>query len=187
MITTNLEFNNTLKKFSYPCIGETSFEFFISAKDLFSRIGGGSILELGFNRGASCLSLLEAGFDTVDTVDRRDLSSVKKSCDFLTDRFGKKFKYIECDHTKILNHTELFNSKYDLVFIDGDHSKEAVIRDIKTALTFKPKYILFDDYLHPYHSKDIKEIISNFSLDLCHVYDSDCGQALIKLSRDKAK
>jgi hypothetical protein len=45
-----------------------------------------------------------------------------------------------------------FLYEYDVIFIDGDHSPEEVESDIKKSLLFNPKYILFDDVLHPSHS-----------------------------------
>ena len=35
--------------------------------------------------------------------------------------------------------------KYDLIFIDGDHSYYSVKRDFEVALQLNPKYILFHD------------------------------------------
>lgn len=175
------EFNYLVALLSSPCTGETTYEFFSSAQDILKKIGGGKILELGFNRGSSCLSFLGAGFESVHSVDIRSNSEVNKSLTILTDRYQGKFKYSSLDHSSILENKHLFEDEYDLIFIDGDHSLPSMKRDVNTAIDFNPKYILFDDYDHPSHRADVKKLIELFNFEICEVYDSDCGQALIKL------
>lgn len=175
------EFNSLVNLLSEPCIGETTYEFFLSAKDILKKTGGGKILELGFNRGSSCLSFLEAGFESVHSVDIRSHSAVNESLNTLSSRHDAKFKYYSLDHNSIIENKDLFEDEYDLVFIDGDHRLDPIRRDVNTALRFKPKYILFDDYNHPAHMGDVKKIIEEFNFEVFEVYNSDCGQVLIKL------
>lgn len=175
------EFNNLVGLLSKPCTGETTYEFFSSAQDILKKTGGGKILELGFNRGSSCLSFLEAGFESVHSVDIRSLADVNESLRVLLARFLKKIKYTRLNHDSIIQNKHLFEDEYDLIFIDGDHTLDAIRRDINTALNFNPKYILFDDYDHPDHRRDVKKLIEEFNFEIFEVYDSDCGQVLIKL------
>jgi hypothetical protein len=175
------EFTELVNLLSRPCTGETTYDFFLSAKDILKKTGGDKILELGFNRGSSCLSFLEAGFDSVHSVDIRPNSDISKSLDILFSRHDTKFKYYCMDHSCITKNKDLFEDEYNLVFIDGDHQLESIRRDINTALHFNPKYILFDDYNHPAHRGDVKKLIEEFNFEIFEVYDSDCGQALIKL------
>jgi len=95
--------------------------------------------------------------DSVDIVDNM------RSHSFLCSKYMHCFFHI--DSSKITGE-EWLSSEYDLIFIDGDHSEEAVIRDIKTSLKFNPKYLLFDDVRHPSHSYIERIITQDFKEQL---------------------
>lgn len=119
-----------------------------SFKDILEITKANTVLEIGFNKGGSALMFLSInptlGYDSVDIQEN------EKSEDYLSKRFIG-FNFINIDSKKISPKIPFFLSKYDLVLVDGDHSREGVISDIETALKFDPEYILFDDVLHPSH------------------------------------
>jgi cephalosporin hydroxylase len=84
------------------------------------------------------------------------------------DRFkspNNQFTYIKGDST--LQDTldrlksELGTNLVDILFIDGDHSYNAVISDFKmySSLVAPGGYIIFDDYLDHEHSPDVKPAV----------------------------
>ncbi len=117
-----------------------------------------TILEIGFNAGASALMFLMIGdgiiLESIDTVYN------EKSANFLMNKFGHLLWVM--DSAEMRPAFEWLSIHYDLIFIDGDHSEEAVIRDIENSLKFDPMYILFDDVRHPSHSYIERIITEDF-------------------------
>jgi len=134
-------------------------------------------LELGFNRGSSALMwLLCSSTNLVST----DIKEKPKSVKYLKDRFGDRFNFICMNHELLATKDEYIN-QFDFIFIDGGHSYKDVERDIKNCLRFNPKYIGFDDYYHPAHTKDIHSLIKKYNLNVIKEYKTGGGQALVKL------
>ena len=158
--------------------GELEFESFSSIKDICERVTPLSILELGFNRGASALMWLENSEATLHSVDIRTEAEVLKSTQYLTQSYPNRFTYTSFDHSLLPEVKSEYVNKYDLIFIDGDHSKEAILRDTKIALTFNPKYIAFDDYFHRSHGQDTKDVIQECKLEIISEYNTSCGHVL---------
>ena len=118
-----------------------------------------TVLEIGFNRGASALSWLLNDIDFLYSIDIEGSMDV---VNFIKENFEKnRFNFKRID-SKLLTYQDL-NMNFDMVFIDGDHSFLGAQNDIQKAMLFSPKYILFDDYCHPYHGVDIKGAIDLFN------------------------
>tara|TARA_B110000037_G_C16937048_1_gene431092 strand:- start:110 stop:676 length:567 start_codon:yes stop_codon:yes gene_type:complete len=160
--------------------GELEFESFSSIKDICKRTNPTSILELGFNRGASALMWLENSKATLHSVDIRTEAEVLKSTQYLIQSYPNRFTYTSFDHSLLPGVKSKYINKYDLIFIDGDHTKEAILRDTKIALTFNPKYIAFDDYFHRSHGQDTKDVIQEHNLEIISEYNTSCGHVLTK-------
>ena len=68
--------------------------------------------------------------------------------------------------------------KIDVLFIDGDHSKNAVIKDFQnySNLVSEGGFIIFDDYMDEKHSPEVKPavdfIVSNFLEDKYEIIGS---------------
>lgn len=149
-----------------------------------------SILEVGFNAGGSALMFLSINSDL--KYHSVDIQENDKSVDFFLDKFGyNNFWFIKSDSKNIKPSEGMLLSKYDLVFIDGNHEEDAVISDIETSLTFNPKYILMDDYKHPSHAyietivtekyKDKLEVVKVYEFNQCwHGY----SMALCKVKKE---
>mgnify|MGYP006093052705 CR=1 FL=1 len=158
--------------------GELEFESLSSIKDICERVNPTSILELGFNRGASALMWLESSKATLHSVDIRTEDKVLKSTQYLTQSYPNRFTYTSYNHALLPEVRHEYVNKYDLIFIDGDHSKTAILRDTKIALTFNPKYIAFDDYFHVAHGRDTKDVIQECNLEIISEYNTSCGHVL---------
>lgn len=139
-------------KLGKPTMGGTDWRFADliapSFKEILEIAQPNTVLEIGFNKGGSALMFLSInptlGYDSVDIQEN------EKSEDYLSKRFIG-FNFINIDSKKISPKIPFFLNKYDLVLVDGDHSREGVISDIEVSLKFNPEYILFDDVKHPSH------------------------------------
>ena len=132
------------------------------------------ILEIGFNIGWSAkiwLSLTDAKIVSVDISKRKDtLIAVKKMKEMYPDRFH----FLNVDSKSVLPDLTKMDCRFDLVFIDGDHTFESIDNDIQVALELKAPYIFFDDWLPRYgpgtapavnkHNLEIVEEMGNMLL-----------------------
>lgn len=136
-------------------VGGTDWRFadyvYPAFKEILDIAQPDTILEIGFNKGGSALMFLS--IDDSLTYHSIDINRNDKSEQFLRSKFPN-FNFVQMNSESLhpgLRSMELRN-QYDMVFIDGDHSFEAVVRDTAIALSYNPKYILFDDVDHPSHS-----------------------------------
>lgn len=96
------------------------------------------MIEIGTWLGESTSIFAMSGiFESIDTIDPWDIPDVE-FLDFVETEYS-----INTRHWNYINHhreysekcSHLFQDKsYDLVYIDGDHSKEAIERDIENYL-----------------------------------------------------
>ncbi len=183
---TKKEFQTHILNLSKNTVGELLHErSWDAVKDICEKVKPLSILELGFNRGSSALMWL---FNTpnktkLHSIDIRSKEEVSESLKYINDIFGGRFKYSHLDHQLL---TETYTkglgmvNKYDLIFIDGDHSYRGILRDAKNSLKLNPKYIAFDDYFHAAHGRDTQKVISELGLEVIKEYKNSTGQALTK-------
>lgn len=153
--------SNHRKRLNKPTMGGTDWRFADIVAPAFKEIleiaNPECVLEIGFNIGGSALMFLSINpklvYHSIDIVRNN------KSIGFLEKKFSH-FEFQQINSKNILPGCDWLNDKYDLVSIDGDHTKEGVADDIEKSLLFSPKFILFDDVRHPSH-KYIEEIILN--------------------------
>lgn len=132
-----------------PIVGGTDWRFADIVAPAFKEIleitKAKSVLELGFNVGGGALMFLsvnpELKYQSVDIVEN------VKSVNYLRNKF-KNFSFLKANSGNLYH---LMIEEFDLVYVDGDHSEQGVLSDIEVAFKFNPKYILFDDVLHPSH------------------------------------
>jgi cephalosporin hydroxylase len=129
-----------------------------------------SMLEIGFNVGGSALMFLSImpglHYDSVD------INECPKSARFLSTRFPN-WRFFKSDSKYIRAGYDGMKEKYNSVLIDGDHTYEGVVSDLKAALSFNPEYIIFDDVRHPSH-RYIESIITAVyadRLDVVRLYE----------------
>ena len=180
------KFKKHVKNLSNNTVGELLYERSWEAiKDICEISKPTNILELGFNRGSSALMwLFNTPEDTkLHSIDIRSVEDVKKSLEYINSLFGDRFKYTHLNHsmlTEDFTKKENMYNKYDLIFIDGDHSYGGILRDTKNAILMNPKYIAFDDYFHIAHAKDTQRVIKETNLELVKEYHNPTGQAICK-------
>jgi len=130
----------------------------------------GTILEIGFNAGASALLFLMIDDDII--LDSIDIVNNDKSKDYLFRNYRHSFYVVDSADFGAIYDNSIYG-RYDLIFIDGDHSEEAVIRDIQNSLKLTPRYLLFDDVRHPSHSYIERIITEDFKdkLDVVKLWE----------------
>jgi hypothetical protein len=176
--------NNIL---STPSVGELEFESLESIKSMCNKANPSSILELGFNRGMSAIMWLEGSNATLHSIDIKSTDEVANSIEYINTTYPFRFTYTSLDHNQLDQYKTEFKNKYDLIFIDGDHSFSAILRDTENALDFNPKYIAYDDYFHVAHGTDTRKVINNFNLEIIEEYNTTCGHVLTKNIHYKLK
>lgn len=143
---------NHRNKLGKPTMGGTDWRFADiiapSFKEILQISKPKSILEIGFNAGGSALMFLsinpELEYHSVDIEEN------EKSIEYLSNIF-EDFIFTKINSKFLDPKLFCFYTEYDLVFLDGDHSREGVISDIEVSLKFNPEYILLDDFRHPSH------------------------------------
>jgi len=153
-------------------------------KDIIEKSQSKYILEIGFNIGSSCLSWLLSSPDTY--VTSIDIYNPQKSIDYISSEFSGRFAFVNMN-SEMLSLDNIKNqwvNQFDLIFIDGDHSYEAVLRDLTNSLELNPKYIVFDDVRHIAHSY-IEDIITQHPrLELIELYEFEACIVLTKVKYD---
>jgi predicted O-methyltransferase YrrM len=168
---------------SSPIMGCLRDVHFPILKDIVKRTGVKNILEIGFNAGHSCLSWLLSSDDT--RVIGLDIHYPERSVDYLRNNYGDRFFFVHADSNTLSENDSIqqWENEFDLIFIDGDHSYDAVKRDLKNSLRLNPKYIVFDDVRHPSHSY-IETIINECEeLELVDLYEFEACIALTKVKK----
>lgn len=126
-----------------------------------------SVLEIGFNAGASALLFLMINeslkYHSIDIVEN------EKSISYLSSKYNH-WRFYKKNSFDLVPCGEMLD-KYDMVFIDGDHSEEGVRNDIEKSLLFSPKYILLDDYRHPSHQYIERIILEDKIFEVVKVWE----------------
>ena len=161
--------------------GEAAAEVHEVIKDVIERTSPSTILELGFRHGATSSMFAfyapKAEITSCDLVNNPNhnynVSNILK--------LNPNFKFVKQNHMTILDDyykKGRWIDKWDLIFIDGNHSDEAFRRDLNTAFTLGCKHILVDDYYHSGH-RHIEQTIKTHKSDIISEYTQDCGYCLI--------
>jgi predicted O-methyltransferase YrrM len=175
------EFTKLTEQLSGAITGELEFESFNSIKSICEKSQPKTILELGFNRGVSAVMWLENSKASLHSIDIRSQQDIESSINYIQNAYPDRFTYTCMDHALLSDIVEEFKDKYDLIFIDGDHSYDAIYRDTKNSIQFNPTFIAFDDYFHAAHGHDTKKVIEELNLEIIEEYNTSCGHVLTKL------
>lgn len=134
------------------CFFRPNYERGILIYALIKKFKVSSFLEIGWGRGYSCMcaamAMEQSGIDgeitTIDPFLNQDhLNELSKR--FPSSWFNKVNFINESSLTAIPK----LDKKYDLIYIDGDHTYEAVKSDWESSKDKYNKFLLFDDYHKP--------------------------------------
>ncbi|MBS0619840.1 MAG: class I SAM-dependent methyltransferase [Verrucomicrobia bacterium] len=109
------------------------------------------IFEIGFNGGHTSELFLNSSVDAeVVSLDINMHPYTKIGVEFIRKKYGDRFEFIEGDsRVKVLEYAESHpGDKFDLIFIDGCHTFDACVADIKNCqrLAHKDTLVWIDDY-----------------------------------------
>ena len=141
-------------------------------KDLSDSIDKDTItyLEIGCFAGATaCLMLQDDRVEVVSVDLGYPVSEEEVQLNIKTKSSNSKFTYIKGNSrnedtiSKVFD--ELGEKKVDILFIDGDHSRQAVFDDFNnySPLVADGGYIVFDDYLDFQHSPDVYKAVNDLT------------------------
>lgn len=134
-------------------------------------------VEVGcFAGGSACLTLQRKNTTVVsiDIGNPIDQSVVENNVSKLNIH-NNKYTYIKGNS----HHKETYNrlikcvDEIDVLFIDGDHSYEGVIKDFEmySVLVKKGGYIVFDDYNDNQHSPEVHKAVSQILQQIMKDYE----------------
>ena len=110
-----------------------------------------SFLEIGFGRGYSTMcaayAFSQIGGGTITTVDpnlERDF--IENLSNIFPSEWFQNINFIKAKSEDFLPQDD---NKYDLIYIDGDHTYNAVKKDWEMCKEKYEKFLLFDDYHLP--------------------------------------
>lgn len=110
-----------------------------------------SFLEIGFGRGygtmCAAYALSENGGGKITTIDP---NFDQRHLQFLTNVFPKQwFEMISFINARSQDHLTKIDEKFDMIYIDGDHTYDATKADWELCKDRYNKLLLFDDYHLP--------------------------------------
>ena len=163
-----------LKELPRPLVGSLAFDHkdifnlrlqcVEMMKEVMSIANPKEILEIGTHLGHSgclLLSFSDANLTTVDigtnwvemdygysdwgrpNAANTGLNEVVR---VMKKHFGERYRFFKGSSVEPETIAKFSDRKYDLAFIDGDHSYEFVKKDIQTAIALNIPYILLDDF-----------------------------------------
>lgn len=139
-----------------------------------------NVLEIGFNAGHTSHHLISKYNCLVTSVDNCWSRYTPLCMHLLKKLYPHNFQFIQKSSENL---TEFdFNNKFDLIFIDGNHSYSGIRNDLELAYKLKIKYVVFDDL----DMKTTNDVILHLSdkFDMKSIFTSTyigCGTMIIGL------
>jgi len=116
--------------------------------DVIKETNAKSILETGFFLGSSSFMFLESSDASVVSIDPMGFYDPPKTGLRNADRIGKafpnRFRLIVKRSQEAMD--DVKDTKFDLMFIDGDHETDGIIHDFEMAIKLNIPYIFIDDF-----------------------------------------
>lgn len=140
-------------------------------REILNQCNPSSIFEIGFNLGyASALFLnilREVNVFSIDISDKKETMEAALTLEAL---FPERFCFACADSRKLGNPLCFVKRRFDLVFIDGDHTEEFATSDIQLAIDLEVQWIVLDDWL-PQFGPGVQAAFNKFpSLELVKVW-----------------
>ena len=123
---------------------------------------GGSASLVSMNENVNKVYSIDIGHPINKEIPIRNVNNFKhKNCEY---------EYIHGDSKSvdIIKYVHKTIPSIDILFIDGDHSYNAVIEDFENYKDFVNQggYIVFDDYIDPVHSPDVVYAVNKIANSL---------------------
>lgn len=129
------------------------------AQSIYAIVEPKNMLEIGFNAGHSAYMWLTLFPELkLHAIDICQHSYTLYHMEKLKEIFGDRFTYGKGDSRKL---NQNFVTKFDFVFIDGDHTFEGVSNDYGLCNRAKTPWILIDDYNNLRGPRFLSEHIKN--------------------------
>lgn len=104
------------------------------------------VLEIGFNMGVGSRALLWYGAERVVSLDIRNTERMQESAESIKSSRGDSFDFMLRDD----DNGAYLNESFDLIFIDGWHEYDDVMKDIALGERLGIRMFFFDDWLPQY-------------------------------------
>ncbi len=121
-----------------------------------------SILEIGFNAGHSAECFFESckNLESLVSVDVCLYPYTKIAAEYMKNRYPKRFYFVKGDSLQTIPlFSQYFPDKtFDLIYIDGSHFFQHVLKDIQNAgrLAHKDTLLWIDDIHYPEVNKAVQ-------------------------------
>ena len=132
-------------------------------------------LEIGCYAGGSACLMLQRPYTAVTSIDLGHPvpPSVVQTNVALLNHRRNEFRYVQGNSNDPAVVAQINNRKYDIIFIDGDHTYHGVWRDflIYSPLLKPQGYLVFDDYNDAKHSPAVRSAVDHIANQLRTRFD----------------
>lgn len=144
--------------YKIKCYPPIEGEYISFWETVYSKTNFKNVLEIGFNAGHTAHHLISKYNCLLTSVDNCWSTYTPLCLDLLKKEYPTNFSFIKnsSENVDVVD----FNSQFDLIFIDGDHSYHGIRNDLELAYKLKIKYVVFDDL----NMKTTKDVISDLSI-----------------------
>lgn len=138
---------------SVGCYFRPNYERGLLAAAMINRYKPKSVLEIGFGRGywltCAAKAMHESGlldYELVSIDAKFDTAHIENMSKYFPEEWLKHAKLIPGESSTVLKKLAADGRKFDIVYIDGDHTYDGVKADWELVKGMFTKYVIFDDY-----------------------------------------
>lgn len=133
------------------------------------------ILETGFCLGHSAAILLTLGASRVVSIENSTRKETLEAAEIMKDYHGARFDLVygdaQVDPRDLIE--QLDKEKFQLMYVDGDHTEEGVWADTQLGVMLGIRWFLFDDY-YPMWGPGVQPVIERSGLTPVAILGSMC-------------
>lgn len=152
-------------------------------REIFEIVKPKAIFEIGFNMGYATAVFLALGDCQVSSIDISDKKETMVAAGMLYDQYPARFQFrcVDSKHALLVIDTypilPLFDTGFDMIFIDGNHLEEYVTNDIDLGMKLGIKWFVLDDW-QPNFGPGVQISAAKFPLEIVKVFGNT---ALLKV------